>query len=190
MGSCSHGTWLINENSSSLLFQWIRRANVLSQHNRCWCIFVQAVPEDDMMGEGTEFYPHYDVTLAAVGSQDSFAAAAKTASTPFDMNRNHPGHLPAINLSSIQPHKWAGCLVSLEGGLDYLLWCRQGFRTASWHACVLGNHCVPMVTIVFVTVGGGWELTFFFITLSHFSFWKLVHLSRYMMMLVISYSFK
>ncbi|XP_070183002.1 mitotic checkpoint serine/threonine-protein kinase BUB1 beta-like [Littorina saxatilis] len=84
----------------------------------------EAVPEDDMMGEGTEFYPHYDVTLAAVGSQDSFAAAAKTASTPFDMNRNHPGHLPAktastpfdmnrnhpghlpaINLSSIQPHK-------------------------------------------------------------------------------------
>ncbi|KAL8619174.1 hypothetical protein ACOMHN_049956 [Nucella lapillus] len=64
--------------------------------------------EDDGLGlgEGTEFYPHYDVTLAAVGSQDSFAAAARTASTPFGFTAAHSaGRLPSIPLSSIKLHK-------------------------------------------------------------------------------------
>ncbi|XP_076448579.1 mitotic checkpoint serine/threonine-protein kinase BUB1-like [Babylonia areolata] len=63
--------------------------------------------EDDGMGEGTEFYPQYDVTLAAVGSQDSFAAAARAASTPFGFGRHDDGRLPSISLSSIKPHKIA-----------------------------------------------------------------------------------
>ena len=67
-------------------------------------VCAQAAPEDDLMGEGTEFYPHHDVTLAAVGSQDSFAAAARAASTPFGINSNDGGRLPSLPLSSIKSH--------------------------------------------------------------------------------------
>ncbi|KAK7484682.1 hypothetical protein BaRGS_00024090 [Batillaria attramentaria] len=66
---------------------------------------VPAAAEEEPMHEGTEFYPHYDVTLAAVGSQESFAAAAHAASTPFGLAGSDGRRLPSFPLSSIKPNK-------------------------------------------------------------------------------------
>ncbi|PVD37415.1 hypothetical protein C0Q70_00005 [Pomacea canaliculata] len=66
---------------------------------------------EDFMQEGTELYNNLTLTLAPVGSQDSFSAAARLASTPFGPSTNNSHGLPTFSLDSsksIDPGKENG----------------------------------------------------------------------------------